>query len=180
LRTEKLLYGVIQVTLNKKISAAEKEHQMKIKSLYRKVTFRFLKMSSLFISTIMGILFGSGCTNSGFTVAYGMQIADYKVSGTVVSSDQNLPVEGLLITVRGTTGNNGQVDSTKTDSFGRYSIEFSPSDSGSTTWGLNIKDIDSTENGSFAAKDTIFSISDSEQKNGYVEKIIDIKLDRME
>jgi putative lipoprotein (rSAM/lipoprotein system) len=153
---------------------------MSIKMLYRKVTFRFLKMSSLLISTILGIIFGSGCVKTeDISAAYGPRSADYKVSGTVVSSDQNLPIKGLEITLRDT-----RIElfhySTRTDSLGKYSFESSGPFEGDA-WELNVKDIDSTENGSFIAKDTIISMSHIPKDSaGYGNsENVDIKLDRM-
>jgi len=153
---------------------------MKINMLYRKVIFRCLQLSSYFVSTILGIICGFGCIKNEIVATYGVQSAHFKVLGTVVSSDQNLPIRGLLITIQNTIRQYDKVDSAKTDSLGRYSIEYLPISSASDTWELNVKDNDLNENGSFASKDTIFSISDSEQKSGHAEKTVDIKLDRME
>ena len=141
-------------------------------------------MLSLLVSAIMGIFCSSGCGMN--KVAYGMPHADYKISGTVVSSVHELPIKGLLITMRDTMSSYGNLDSTKSDSLGRSSLERSgyPRDS---TWDLSVIDIDSTENGSFASKDTIISIPKSELKDGdapwywgHGEKNVDIKLDNKE
>lgn len=155
---------------------------MSIKMLYRKITFRCLKLLNLFTSTILGILFSSSCQMNA--VAYGMPHADYKVSGTIVSSDHNLPIKNLLVAIKDTFEPYGIHDSTKTDSLGKFSLEYSgpPWDS---TFDLNVIDVDSTENGTFSAKDTIFSIPESELKGGngpwyagHGEKKIDLKLDK--
>jgi putative lipoprotein (rSAM/lipoprotein system) len=115
---------------------------------------------------------------------YGMPNADYKVSGTVLSADQNLPIKGLSISIRDTMNTSGIIDSTETDSLGRYSMQFSgfPREN---TWDLKVKDIDSIENGSFITKDTIISIPESDLQEpsgnwykGHGEKNVDLKVDR--
>ena len=141
---------------------------MSIKRLYRKAAFRFLKLLSISISAVLGIFCSSGCIMNEATPAYGAQTADYKVSGTVVSSDHNLPIKGLSVSIRDTMNYYGTLDSVETDSLGRFSLTRYPG-----TYDLNIKDIDSTENGSFVSKDTLFSITDA-------EKVVDIKLDKKE
>ena len=166
------------------IKILDNSKKMNINKLYRAITLRCLKLLSLIISTLLGIFCNSISKMNETEGAYGMQYADYKVSGTVVSSDQNLAVKGLLIIVRDTMGTYKRLDSTMTDSLGRYSLEFSgpPFDN---IWDLNVKDIDSTENGSFFSKDTTISIPESELKGrdapyylGHAEKKVDLKLDK--
>ena len=157
---------------------------MSIRNVFRKITFRILKLLCLPISAILGIFCNfSGCMY-GPAPEYGMPHTDYKVSGTILSSDQNLPVKGLMVSIRDMMNTSGIIDSTKTDSAGRYSLQFSsaPWDS---TWELKVKDIDSIENGSFITKDTIISIPESEfiepsdnWNQGHAEKNIDLWIDR--
>jgi putative lipoprotein (rSAM/lipoprotein system) len=158
---------------------------MSISKIYQKVIFRVLKLLSLSISAILGIFctFG-GCMN-GPAPMYGMPNADYKVSGTVSSADQDMPIKGLFVSIADTLESPRIFDSTKTDSLGRYSLQ----SSGvlENTWVLQVKDIDLIENGSFAAKDTIISIPESELKEpsgewyrGHVEKNVDLKVDRID
>lgn len=115
---------------------------------------------------------------------YGMPNADYNVSGTVSSADQNMPVKGLLVSIADTLDSSRIIDSTRTDSLGRYSLQFSGDPFGNT-WDLRVKDIDSIVNGSFAMKDTIISIPESELKEpsgtwykGHGEKAVDLKVNR--
>jgi putative lipoprotein (rSAM/lipoprotein system) len=158
---------------------------MSSRKVFQKVTFRFLKLLCLPITAILGIFCSFGGCMYGPAPAYGMPHADYKVSGTVLSSDQNLPIKGLLVSIRDTANTAGIFDSTKTDSLGKYSLQFSRAPWNST-WDLKVKDIDSTENGSFLNKDTIISIPESELREpsgnwyeGHAEKNVDLKIDRL-
>ncbi len=159
---------------------------MSIRKGFRKTTFLILKLLCLPITAILGIFCNFGGCMYGPAPEYGMPHADYKVTGTVFSSDQNMPIKGLLVSIRDTMNTSGTIDSTKTDSLGRYSLQFSgaPWDS---TWELKVKDVDSTENGSFIARDTVISISESELKEsdgnwyqGHAEKNVDLEVDRQE
>ena len=149
--------------------------------IYHKTVFSFLKVLSLFFSSILGIFFG--CVIGPNTVEYGMPHADYKVSGKVLSADQNLPIKGLFVSITDTLNTSRIIDSTKTDSLGRYSLQ-SLGD-GKNTWNLKVEDIDSIENGSFTTKDTIISIPEKDLKEpsgtwymGHGEKEVDLKVDR--
>lgn len=155
---------------------------MNMSMIFRKATFNFLKLLSLSISAILGIF--CGCNGIGPVVMYGMPSADYKVSGSVSSTDQNMPIKGLLVSIADTLNPSRIIDSTKTDSLGRYSLQFS-SAPWQNTWHLKAKDVDSVQNGSFAAKDTIISIPETDLKdpsgnwyNGHGEKNVDMKVDR--
>jgi putative lipoprotein (rSAM/lipoprotein system) len=59
-----------------------------------------------------------------------MPSADYTVSGKVQSFDSGEPIEGILVSIRDTSESSVIMDSIKTDSSGRYYLEFSnaPSD----------------------------------------------------
>ena len=157
---------------------------MSARKYFRKFTIQFLKVLCLPISAALGILCNFGGCMYGPAPEYGMPHADCKVSGTVLSSDLNLPVKGLMVSIRDTMEASGIIDSTQTDSSGRYSLQFSnaPWD---RTWELRVKDIDSTENGLFLTKDTLIFIPESEFKEpsdnwdqGYVEKTVNIRVDR--
>jgi putative lipoprotein (rSAM/lipoprotein system) len=157
---------------------------MHTRKFFRKVSSVFFKIVCLPISATLGIFCNFGGCMYGPAPEYGMPSADYKISGTIMSSDQNKPISGLLVSIRDTMQTTGLIDSIKTDSLGRYSLQFiwPLSD---YTWKLKVEDIDSTENGSFIAKDTAISISESELKDpdgqwymGHAEKNIDLKIDR--
>lgn len=111
--------------------------------------------------------------------------ASYKISGTVISSDNNLPVKGLKVSIRDTTASSISNTSIFTDSDGRYSLEFK-TDLWSNTWNLQAKDIDSTENGLYETKDTTVSIpkeeleeGDGKWNYGHVDKTVDLKIHRI-
>jgi putative lipoprotein (rSAM/lipoprotein system) len=159
---------------------------MNMTMLFRKASFHFLKLLSLSISAILGIFctFGGCMYGPGPAPMYGMPNADYKISGTVSSADQNLPIRGLLVSIADTLDPLRIIDSTKTDSVGKYSLQFSGAP-WENTWHLKAKDIDSVANGSFAAKDTTISIPESDLKEpsgnwykGHGEKDVDLKVDR--
>jgi putative lipoprotein (rSAM/lipoprotein system) len=149
-----------------------------VKRIFRKTTFRFLKLLSLAISALLGVL----CNFGG--AMYGMPNAEYKISGTVKDAEQSLPVKGLSVSIRDTMNTSGTIDSTKTDSLGKYSMQFSGAP-WRNTWDLKVEDIDSIENGSFTPKDTVISIpeSDLQEPNGdwykgHGEKTVDLKVNR--
>lgn len=157
---------------------------MSVTKIFRKTTFRFLKLLSVSISAVLGVFCNFGGAMYGPAPMYGMPNADYKISGTVTSAEQSLPVKGLSVSIRDTMNTSGTIDSTKTDSLGRYSVQFS-STPWRNTWDLKVEDIDSIENGSFTTKDTIVSIpeSDLQEPNdnwnrGHGEKTVDLKVNR--
>jgi putative lipoprotein (rSAM/lipoprotein system) len=157
---------------------------MSFTKIYRKATFRFLKLLSHAIGAVLGIFCTFGGCMYGPAPEYGMPHADYKVSGTIVSSDQNLPIKGLFVSIRDTANVSNIIDSAKTDSLGKYSLQFSHPP-WENTWDLKVKDNDSIENGSFKTKDTVVSIPKSDLKepsgnwnDGHGEKTIDLKVDR--
>ncbi len=137
----------------------------------------FLKLCSFLLGTMLSMLFG--CRIGPTPIEYGMPHADFKISGTVLSADQNQPIKGLSVTIRDTVYHWRAIDSTKTDSLGRYSLQFCE-EPYLNTWNLEFVDVDSTENGSFRSKDTIISIPENELKDpsdswykGHAEKIVD-------
>lgn len=147
--------------------------------------FRVLKLLSLIISVVLGLFCDSD--NSGGLnqpVEYGMPHADYKISGKVISSGNSLPVEGLRVSIRDTVALSTLNTSAITDSDGRYSLEFTTA-LWNNTWHLQVKDIDSIENGLYKTKDTTVSIPQSELNKrggrwnyGHADKTIDLKVDR--
>jgi putative lipoprotein (rSAM/lipoprotein system) len=119
-----------------------------------------------------------GCTHNVTIPMYGIAAeADFEVSGTVLSADQNLPIKGLSVSIRDTSSISQIIDSTMTDSLGRYSLQFFRPP-GDNTWDLKVKDVDSVENGLFATKDTIISIPLSDLKEGHGEKSVDLKMNK--
>jgi putative lipoprotein (rSAM/lipoprotein system) len=156
---------------------------MTIRRIYQKTTYRLCKLLSLAIGAILSIFWGCGIVDPP-APAYGMPYAKYQVSGTVLSSDQNLPVKGLFISIRDTGSTLTARDSTMTDSLGKYSLQISDGP-WNPTWDLKVKDIDSIENGSFVTKDTIISIpssalqgGDGKWYEGHAEKTVDLKIDK--
>lgn len=150
---------------------------MSIRRIYRKTTFQLLKLLSLCIGVIIGLFCDSGSNIIEQPVKYGIPHADYKISGIVKSSDNNLPVKGLLVSIRDTAEMITIDNSTTTDISGMYSLEFS-SPVKKNTWKLNVKDIDSTENGSFNTMDTVISIPEDESNGWGGEAIVDLKIDK--
>jgi putative lipoprotein (rSAM/lipoprotein system) len=157
---------------------------MKISKTYQKITVWILKVLCSPISATLGVLCNTGGCTSTPTPLYGMPSADYTVSGKVQSFDSGEPIEGILVSIRDTSESSVIMDSIKTDSSGRYYLEFSnaPSDN---IWYLRAKDIDSTENGLFLTKDTIVSVSESDLKEpggswyiGHAEINVDLKIER--
>jgi putative lipoprotein (rSAM/lipoprotein system) len=98
-------------------------------------------------------------------------LSHFKITGTVQSADQSLPVKGLSVSVSDTMNTFINIDSTKTDSLGRYLLNFLNAHR-KNMWNLKVKDIDSMENGSFIMKDTIVSIPADSELN------VDLKVDR--
>lgn len=150
--------------------------------LYHKTSFGILNLLSILICSILGMFFG--CNVGPDPVEYGMPYADFKVAGTVRSTEQGLPIKGLLVSLRDTLNTSGSIDSVKTDSLGKYSLEFSDA-MWDNAWILSVKDIDSIDNGSFIGKDTAISIPESDLKGsdgkryyGQGEKSVDLNLDR--
>jgi putative lipoprotein (rSAM/lipoprotein system) len=160
------------------------EEPMDLAKIYRKIVFRFLKFLSVSISALLAIFFNfDGCI-SNTAPEYGVPSADYKISGSVLSSDQLLPIKGLSVSIRDTLTTTATIGTTKTDSLGWYSLQFSafPRDN---IWKLNVEDVDANENGSFMTKDTTISILQRDLKGasgnwyqGHAEKTVDLKLDR--
>jgi putative lipoprotein (rSAM/lipoprotein system) len=128
------------------------------------VFFRFLKLLSISLSFILGLF----CNNPNITTPvygvvaeYGMPWANYKVIGTIHSSDiTHAALRGIKVSLKDTAAGSNAFDSTYTDSLGKYSLNFntSPWDN---TWVLDARDVDGTLNGSYTAKDTTISIPDS-------------------
>ena len=108
---------------------------------------------------------------------YGIQLANFRVSGTVKSVDQGLPVKGLFVKLRDTLNMSYAMDSGRTDSLGMYSLQFStyPADN---TWLLKVLDVDLNTNGSFKEKDTVISIPQTDIKDLFGEKTVDVEVDR--
>jgi putative lipoprotein (rSAM/lipoprotein system) len=153
-----------------------------LKKIVEKEAFRSLKLFNFLISSILGLFFG--CKTNPVIAAYGVPSAAYKISGTIISSDQNTPVKGLSVSIRDTAHSTWILDSAKTDSSGKYTLQFSGCVCNQEI-DLKAEDIDSTENGEYITKDTLFSISQNNPKDskgiwhaGIVEKTVDMKVDR--
>jgi hypothetical protein len=144
---------------------------MKKTSFYRKTTFHLLRLSSLLISAILGVFcnFGAVLYGPAPLPLYGMRVAKFNVSGTIRSADQSLPVGGLSVSFSDTSISR-IFDSTRTDSLGKYFLEFLEPRI-EQTGKLMVKDIDSTENGIYLEKDTLVNLPEG-------SSIIDLKLDR--
>lgn len=148
---------------------------------HRKAILCFLKLASISIGAVLGIF----CTSANEPAPlYGMPYANYTISGTVRSTDQNLPVKALLISLKDTGSLSELIDSTRTDSLGRYSLEFTVAPH-ENVWLLGVRDVDSSDNGSFLPKDTVVSIPQSELKDpsgtwnyGHAEKTVDMIINR--
>lgn len=121
------------------------------------MTFRLLKLLSVAISSILGFFCNFGGTLYGPAPLYGMRAVDFKISGTVRSADQSLPVKGLSVSFRDTANHSNALGSTATDSLGKYSLEIYEAHN-RLTGVLSVKDIDSVENGSFIEKDTLITL----------------------
>lgn len=154
------------------------------RSVIRKVTVKILKLICFPISAVLGLFCNFGGCMYGPALEYGMPSADYKISGTVKSSDELLPVKGLMVSISDTLEMSEILDSAKTDSSGRYTLQFSDVPL-NHAWKLTVKDIDLKENGSFLTRDTIIAIQSSELKEpdgnwnyGHAEKNIDVNIDR--
>lgn len=130
---------------------------MSIRRIYRRSVFRVLKLLSLSISALLGVFCSFGGCMYGPAPEYGMPHAEYKATGTVKSASDHKPVKGILVSIISTEENAEILNSTQTDSSGRYSLLFSrtPLD---TVWRLRAEDVDSAENGSFATKDTNITV----------------------
>ena len=153
---------------------------MTMTRLYRRTAFCVLKVLSIVLGVLLGFFFG--CSSGGGPMEYGMPHADFKVTGTVQSADSSLPVKGLSVSLRDTMNASGIIDSARTDSLGRYLLEFSGYAFGNT-WTLRVKDIDSSANGSFAEKDTVISQpplqgGDGHWYEGHGEETVDVNVTR--
>jgi|WetSurMetagenome_2_1015567.scaffolds.fasta_scaffold04603_7 putative lipoprotein (rSAM/lipoprotein system) len=153
---------------------------MSASKLSRKASLHVLRFLSLVIGGVLGLF----CNRPGPIPTYGMPYADYQISGTVLSADQDAPVKGLSVSLRDTLNASAITDSGVTDSLGRYSLQFSGAP-WENTWVLKVRDVDSIENGSFRAKDTVISIPESDLREpsgnwyeGHGEKIVDVKIAR--
>lgn len=155
--------------------------------LCRRTVFGILKLSSVLIGVLLGIFFGCSCGNGPLEygpmpVEYGMPYADFKVIGTVRSADSSLPVKGLSVSLRDSMNASRIIDSARTDSLGRYLLEFSGFAFGNI-WTLSVKDMDSSANGSFAEKDTVISQpplqgGDGHWYEGHGEETVDVNVTR--
>jgi putative lipoprotein (rSAM/lipoprotein system) len=132
-----------------------------------------LKRISLFLTTF---LINSGCTR----VLYGPSAAKYNVdfSGKVKSEKTTEPIANILVLLKRVqihpdTIIGPGIDYTYSDENGDYSLE--AKHDGSTTFMLSFSDIDSTENGSYAERDTLIEITGEND----TAKTIDIELDEI-
>jgi putative lipoprotein (rSAM/lipoprotein system) len=134
-----------------------------------------LKIASLFVSALFGIF----CNSNGRIVPlYGAPLAEYKISGTIKSADQHLPVNQLSVYLKDSEDVFRIIDSTKTNEFGKYIIQYSAGP-GMKSFVVSIKDTDLSDNGSFKDKDTIISITENEIANSWiVEKTVDFKIEK--
>lgn len=106
---------------------------------------RFYTMKGWLLTLAAGVIgMGVGCTK------YGCPEADYQVKGRV-TNQQGTPIPGLQMTFVGY-----QNDTSYTDADGRYATQ-SVRSSADNYQVLEVKDIDSTENGSY--RDTVVEVS---------------------
>jgi putative lipoprotein (rSAM/lipoprotein system) len=149
------------------------------------VLFRILKLTSLGLSSILGLFCNPGSIGPmyGVVAEYGMPWADYKVSGTIHASDTRSVLSGIRVSLKDTTAGSCPIDTVYTDSVGKYAMTFSHAP-WNNTWVLHAEDIDSAANGSYSAKDTIITIPDSTLDSasgswylGHGEKNVDLDLD---
>ncbi len=157
---------------------------MALSNGYKKAMFRILKLASLAITGVLGIFCNCDGVMYGPAPAYGMPMADYKISGTVKSSATQLPVKGLNVFAADTLPSSYTRDTSITDSNGAYSLEFSSYPDENNPIKVTITDVDGASNGSFSPKDTIVSIPSTDLKDpngtwdkGHAEKTVDIKVD---
>ena len=154
--------------------------------LCRRTAFYALKALSILIGVLLGIFFG--CSSGGGPIdthqcrntECRMPISRSLV--TVRSADSSLPVKGLSVSLRDTMNASGIIDSVRTDSLGRYLLEFSGFAFGNI-WTLSVKDMDSSANGSFAEKDTVISQpplqgGDGHWYEGHGEETVDVNVTR--
>ncbi len=147
--------------------------------------FTFLKCFSIAIGAVIGLV--CKCSPLQHSApAYGIPMASYKISGTILAADTRQAIPNIRLTLKDTlsTGSEYPPDSAFSDTAGRYSLEFSRAP-GDTTWRIEASDIDGNLNGSFAPRDTIVSVPQSSltgasgsDNMGHAEKTVDISLDR--
>lgn len=144
---------------------------MKKKDFWSKTSFRLLKLLSLSISALLGVFCNCGTALYGppLVPLYGVRVAKFNVSGTIRSADKNIPIGGLSVCFRDTVDTTGIIDSTRTDSLGKYSMEFLWPRL-EQTGKLTVNDIDSSENGLFIAKDTLITLPEG-------ASLIDLKIE---
>jgi len=144
--------------------------------VFRKSGIFVLKGISFGLCSILGILATfSGCMYGPGPMAYGMPYADYLLLGTVKSSDEKKPVQGLLVALRDTLDMSYIIDSTRTDSQGKYVLEFQ-GEAWENTLKIEVRDLDGNQNGLFVDKDTLVTINQEDLAD--VEKTVDIEVER--
>jgi putative lipoprotein (rSAM/lipoprotein system) len=159
-----------------------------ITSTSRLAYIRILKL----FSCVIGFILTIGCRLPpsteqplyGVVAEYGMPYADYRITGSIKASDTFLGIEGVKVSLRDTGCACVARDSALTDSAGAYALEFGGYP-GQSTWSLTATDVDDAANGSFAPKDSIVSIPQSDLTggdgswySGRGEKNVDLNLDR--
>ena len=125
----------------------------------RKGNTGLLRLWGRLLRGLVGIVTLTGrCIPVG--VEYGCPTADYRVRGTVKADQTGSPIPGIEVSLQdsGCDSTGCRIDdSTRTETDGGFAFAFSGLP-GDHTWRISIRDIDSTVNGSFAAKDTLVRI----------------------
>jgi|GEM_PF-1168820 putative lipoprotein (rSAM/lipoprotein system) len=136
---------------------------MAIIKRFHKAPFLIFKLFSFITGSVLSIFFTIGCTkpNNELIASYGMPVADFKVSGTVRSADQHLPIKGIAIYLSDTLDSAQAGAPVTTDSLGKYLLtaDVFPNFQGKVI--IHARDFDSSLNGSFLPKDTTISLPDS-------------------
>ena len=114
----------------------------------------FLRKSNSLIAWVLSVC-GIACTN--IACEYGTPEAKFTVYGTVKSEETNLPVEHFQVIMRN--------DTAFSDAVGKYKVsvfDFPTSQS----FDLNLKDVDGSDHGEFAPKDTLIQFENPNFKSG--------------
>jgi putative lipoprotein (rSAM/lipoprotein system) len=136
---------------------------MAIIKRFHKAPFLIFKLLSFITGSVLSIFFTIGCTkgNNAISGSYGMPLADFKVSGTVRSADQHLPIKGIVISLSDTSDSIQRASPVTTDSLGKYLLDADVFGNLRGKVILHAMDLDSSLNGSFLPKDTTISLPDS-------------------
>jgi putative lipoprotein (rSAM/lipoprotein system) len=146
----------------------------------------FLKFFAAAIGAIAAFLFKCSPFADHIIPSYGIPMASYKISGAITAADTKQAIPSIRLYMKDSidTVSHFTLDSTLSDTAGRYSFEFS-SFLGDSTWKIEARDIDGAQNGSYTPKDTIISIprnaltgASGSENLGHAEKTVNIQLDK--